>query len=299
MPGLWPALTLNANATSEQASAAHQIYVLQRLPHHLAPQKFPETLVFKMLLLWAAFVVLWQIAPRDPPWRRLAAIVLGAVVIAVVGWLLERSHRVLAAAVRVADALLLVPLDRCPAAAGRFSGHPALHCLAVRLEPARARGWLGVAGGIALLHVGGYAVDRPFPTRPRADKENKVTDYVAWRHVCNWARRNTPSDALFLTPRAPQSFRWYSGRGEVVNYKDLPQDAVSMLQWRDRMQAVHGAPRRTACRRANGSSPSRNARPSNCATWADNSMLPTCSPNRRRPSTCPACIATTSTPCMA
>ena len=112
----------------------------------------------------------------------------------------------------------------------------------MRLHPAAARGWLGVAAGIGLLHLAGFAVDRPFPTRPRADRENKVADYAAWRHVSAWAKSNTPSDALFITPRAPQSFRWYSSRGEVVNYKDLPQDAATMLQWRDRMEAVHGAP---------------------------------------------------------
>jgi hypothetical protein len=172
----------------------------------------------------------------------LAAFVLGAVTIAVAGWMLSvltgASTALYATLMRLYWFRLIDAMLPLGVALG------AVHYLnwQIRLEPSQARGGLGVAAGIALLHVAGYAVDRPFPTRPRADKENKVSDYVAWRHVCDWARRNTPTDALFLTPRAPQSFRWYSDRGEVVNYKDLPQDAVTMLAWRDRLQAVHGAP---------------------------------------------------------
>src|SRR5690606_8954428 len=78
-----------------------------------------------------------------------------------------------------------------------------------RLKPAAARGWLGVAAGIGALHLAGYAVERPLPVRPRADKESKVADYAAWRHVTAWVRDHTPPDALFLTPRPPQTFRWY------------------------------------------------------------------------------------------
>jgi hypothetical protein len=162
-------------------------------------------------------------------------------VIALVGWLLSLATEgtPLYAALmryywfRLIDAML--PLG---VALGTIHWIAALG----RVEPAAARGWLGLAIGVGLLHLGGYAIDRPFPTRPRSDRENKVPDYAAWRHVCHWIKRNTPPDALFLTPRAPQTFRWHSGRGEVVNWKDLPQDAATMLRWRERMQVVHGAP---------------------------------------------------------
>lgn len=242
LPGLWPALRLNADATSEHVAAANEIYVFQRLPHHLSPQTFADTLVLKSILLGVAFVLIWLIVPRDRPWRRLAAFVLGSVAIAVVGWLLSLAtawNSALYAALmrfywfRLIDAML--PLG---VALGAMHG---IHWL-IRLEPLRAQRWLGVAAGIGLLHVAGYAVDRPFPTRPRADTEKKVADYIAWRQMCDWVKQNTPPDALFLTPRAPQSFRWYADRGEVVNYKDLPQDAVTMLQWQSRLNALHGAP---------------------------------------------------------
>ncbi len=33
-----------------------------------------------------------------------------------------------------------------------------------------------------------------------------------WIQVCAWIRENTPPDALFLTPRAQQTFKWYAQR---------------------------------------------------------------------------------------
>lgn len=242
LPGLWPALRMNAAATTEQVRQADAIYVLERLSHHLAPQQFAAPLVLKMLLLWVVFLLLWRLGSRDEAWRRLSGFVLGAVGIAVFGWLLSvitASNAELYSALmryywfRLIDAVL--PL-------GVALG--AVHWIAAlaRLNPAAARGWLGTAAGIGLLHLAGYVVERPFPVRPRADRQDKVSDYTAWRHVCDWARKNTPPNALFLTPRTPQTFRWHSGRGEVVNWKDLPQDTNTMLEWRDRMQAVHGPP---------------------------------------------------------
>lgn len=241
LPGLWPAFRLNSEATAEQVQKANAIYVLERLPHHLVPQQFPAPLVFKMTLLWVAFVVLWRLAPREPGWRRLAGFVLGSVLIALVGWLLgvmTEGTPLYPSLMRYYWFRLIDAMLPLGVALGT------MHWIAgmSRIEPAASRGWLGVAIGIGLLHLGGYVMDRPFPTRPRSDRENKVPDYTAWRHVCNWVRRNSPRDALFLTPRAPQTFRWYSGRGEVVNWKDLPQDASTMLQWRERMRIVHGAP---------------------------------------------------------
>ena len=39
-------------------------------------------------------------------------------------------------------------------------------------------------------------------------------------------RPNTPPDAPFITPRLNVSFKWRTGRPEVVNRKDIPQDAA-------------------------------------------------------------------------
>ena len=53
---------------------------------------------------------------------------------------------------------------------------------------------------------------------------------------------STPHDALVLTPRQQQTFKWYAERAEVVNWKDLPQDAPRIVEWRTRMRELYPLP---------------------------------------------------------
>ena len=75
---------------------------------------------------------------------------------------------------------------------------------------------------------------------PRADGPGKVWDYHDWRAACHWIDEHTPRDALFLTPRSSQTFKWYANRGEVVTWKDIPQNAGQLVEWWRRMAEVHG-----------------------------------------------------------
>jgi hypothetical protein len=59
-----------------------------------------------------------------------------------------------------------------------------------------------------------------------------------WRAVCRWARESSAEEEVFLTPRHQQSFKWYAGRAEVVNWKDVPQDAASLREWYRRFRQV-------------------------------------------------------------
>ncbi|MFP6618862.1 MAG: DUF6798 domain-containing protein, partial [Pirellulaceae bacterium] len=58
--------------------------------------------------------------------------------------------------------------------------------------------------------------------------------YRDWVQVCIWIRRETPPAAVFLTPRRQQTFKWYAHRAEVVSWKDIPQDALGLIQWHER-----------------------------------------------------------------
>jgi hypothetical protein len=60
-----------------------------------------------------------------------------------------------------------------------------------------------------------------------------------WRRVCAWIESNTPADAIFLTPADQQTFKWYSGRAEVVSWKDAPQEATGVLEWSRRLNDVY------------------------------------------------------------
>jgi hypothetical protein len=60
--------------------------------------------------------------------------------------------------------------------------------------------------------------------------------YIDWLAACEWINENTPQDSLWLTPRYQQSFKWHAARAEVVNWKDVPQDNSSIIQWYQRIQ---------------------------------------------------------------
>jgi hypothetical protein len=86
-----------------------------------------------------------------------------------------------------------------------------------------------------LAHPGEHPI---FPRPPRSDR---LPDCPAWRAACDWVAQphNIPPGAVFLTPRMAQTFRWYAHRAEVANFKDIPQDAVSIVAWWRRLQDIH------------------------------------------------------------
>jgi hypothetical protein len=60
-----------------------------------------------------------------------------------------------------------------------------------------------------------------------------------WIDVCKFVRASAPEDAVLLTPRHQQTFKWYAHRAEVVNWKDTPQNAVALREWAKRFLEVY------------------------------------------------------------
>ncbi|MEM7456954.1 MAG: DUF6798 domain-containing protein, partial [Planctomycetota bacterium] len=101
---------------------------------------------------------------------------------------------------------------------------------------------------LILTATGMLIVERNEDPRPRADQRS-LPDYEGqprrtqetyenWLRVCDWVKQNTPEDAVFITPSDQQTFKWYAGRTEVACWKDIPQDAASILQWSNRLPDV-------------------------------------------------------------
>ena len=63
--------------------------------------------------------------------------------------------------------------------------------------------------------------------------------YADWQLACQWIRRETPKNALILTPRESCAFKWMAERAEYVCYKDCPQDAAGILEWNRRLWWLH------------------------------------------------------------
>ena len=249
LPGLVPSVMLTWGVEPELVGRANRIYVFGRLSHHLASAYFPAIYVCRFLLLAAVLLVLERITPPDGGRRRLRTFVVGAVLIAATGMavnFLVPFDEALAAGLlrfywfRLSD--VAVPL-----AVSLVGTRFVLHALAVR--PRLGKLALAVVLLVAGLHVGWYGLIRCVPHPPRgvrlasqaADRRAGLATYAAWRRACDWVGQpgNVPADARFITPVMSQTFKWYTGHSEVATWKDVPQDARSIVRWWGRLQDVY------------------------------------------------------------
>ncbi|HET6880361.1 MAG TPA: DUF6798 domain-containing protein, partial [Pirellulales bacterium] len=249
-PGVVPALALNWGVESQIVAEANDIYVFRRLPHHLVPNSFRWPFIVRylaMLLVWLALA--WK---EDQPLRvrhintftvaALAISLAGMVLSAVMTNDLEWKAAVLRYYwFRLAD--VITPASVALMAAANLAGgqSPKSKVQSPKFWW-RAGGWLTVCTALVVYGREDYAAWRLFQSVPRADKSDKVLSHEAWRDVCLWMAENTPRDALAITPRMAQSFTWYSGRGQVVSWKDLPQDAEDVVRWWQRLEDIYGMP---------------------------------------------------------
>jgi len=243
LPGLVPVWMLNWGADPRVVAEANQIYVFERLYHHLDPLSFPSQFVLRFGLLAVGWVLLCRLTPADGPRRMLRRMTLAALLLAGIGTacgLLALLDRATAAGLlkyywfRIPDAML--PL------AAAFE---AASLVALRRDTGRGFArwfWPAVFVGLALLHLADLASIRPIPQAPRADK---LPQYSHWRDLCDWIAQSEQiaPGATFLTPRQTHTFKWYTGRPEVANWKELPQDAAAIVEWYRRMKEIYAATR--------------------------------------------------------
>ncbi|HEY2826624.1 MAG TPA: DUF6798 domain-containing protein [Pirellulales bacterium] len=254
LPGLWFAARLNDGADWYTVAEASRIQVIERLPHHLFAPAFEAGYIPRHLLLWALFVLLCTAMPASPAERRLRVFVFATMGIAIVGLCLgglvslgpmtvQSGNIVVQAAVfllrfywlRLSD--ILVPIG---------VSILGLRYLVVLFATRRmCAQWICV-GLAALLLYDGYKQVRHIPpildaehfVTTRADRDDSLTDAEDWRGVCRWANEHTPPGTVFLTPTNCSTFKWYSGRDEVATWKDIPQDARSIVKWWKRLQDI-------------------------------------------------------------
>lgn len=239
LPAIIPSLALDWGADPQTRHQAHEIYVYHRLAHHLVITKFPMGFILRFQLLTVVFAALVFALGTNGGASRLAAWVGGSLAIATVGIVLGLLGEVDRA---WAATLLRYYWFRLADAAVPLGGALLFAQLVWRLWEIRSRlaGWLGPwAAVIVALHVASYPVDRAWTRPPRGDK---ALHHPEWGEACQWIAQSgaIPPDAVFLTPKESQTFKWRTGRGEVVTRKDVPQDARSIVAWWQRLQEIHG-----------------------------------------------------------
>jgi hypothetical protein len=245
LAGVVPAIALTWHQRREIVVEANQIYVFERLPHHLALLTLPyddvSLRIARHALLILALWVLTRFNRRcgtrfDSGLTSITWYAWGAVALAAIGFAIEITfwdRPVTAAALlryywfRTTD--VAVPM------AVAFQ---AVTLIAAGFELRKPWAVWGLAAAIAVAgwHVAVNTAERFINPVPPADAP--MHNYAAWVDACHWIAENTPPDARFLTPRRATTFKWRTGRAEVATRKDIPQDARSMVEWFHRLQNV-------------------------------------------------------------
>lgn len=236
--GVIPALALSAGADAATRAAAARIYVVERLHHHLLLRSFPEAMVARHLLAVLAWWLCQRSLAPTPARARLTTFTLAALGISLAGAvmsLLEPAAPDAAIGLlrfywfRLAD--VAVPLALAVSATALLEDDGACR-RAFGGRPAAIRATLVVLLAIDLV---AQSAHWPLPGRAAAARADSKVDAVAWRDICAWVTSNTPPEARFLTPRGAASFTWRTARPEVVAWKNSPQDAASLVEWRRRI----------------------------------------------------------------
>lgn len=269
LPGILPAIELNWTAEPQIVAEANDIYVLRRLPHHLVPQSFRWPFLVRFALMLVIWLWVMRLPADNTALRRLRSLVTGSLAITLAGFLLSlltANYPETAAAIlryywfRLSDVMVPVGIAmHAVGPKGRRKNNFLLHSFSLRERrgegktnagscfssgpnPRSTLVWFPICLALVIYARGDYAGLKLFAGEPRADKLGKVLSHDDWRDACRWMADSTPPDALAITPRMAQSFTWYSGRGQVVSWKDLPQDAEAVVRWWQRLVDIYGMP---------------------------------------------------------
>jgi len=238
-PVVWQSLALTRGVDATAIATANDICVFRRIPHHLFFYSMNVGFRWRFAALVAIWAALAWLTPTTPGAKRLRVCVWASVGLAAIGvalstlalWQPEFAARWLRFYwFRLAD--VFVPLGIAITAV-QFAWQTA-----PRIRWGRALAPVALCV-IAAALLGSYVFTVQTTETPRADKATKTANLPDWRDVCLWVSEHTPADARFITHRPAQTFRWYAGRSEVATNKDMPQDARSLVEWWDRLEAIH------------------------------------------------------------
>ena len=250
--GALPPLLADFSADPAVKAMASKIYVQQRISHHLVFNAFTASRVAGFTFLLIVFAMVGsKLKSSDTKskssWQRLFGFAMGSLCISFGGLMLSGVSEQEPTWAQFGFGLLRFYWFRMADFAVPCVTSLGLIALLQLLwrNSLWGRG-VAIAVGIAIaLTIGRIDIDRHSDPRPRADQaalpnyadseDRTMGTYRNWLRVCDWIKNNTPADAQFITPDQQQTFKWYAQRAEVVNWKDVPQDAEAMVDWSQRV----------------------------------------------------------------
>jgi hypothetical protein len=248
-----PPLLANVGTPSETVATANYVQVHQRLSHHLLFQSFPAAHVGR----FAVLVVIWLFISRtvfiSRKFQRLAWFCNSSLIISLLGIVLSGMAQTPNSMSGFANSLLRFYWFRfsdfaIPLGIGLFGVR--LFEVLYRSPMRSQRIMASASAAMFLLACLSSVIMDNIDLRAAADKAvlptypdqpvRTLQTYENWRKACNWVRNNTRSDSVFLTPIEQQTFKWYAHRADFACWKDMPQDAASVVQWRRNVDIQRG-----------------------------------------------------------
>jgi hypothetical protein len=233
LPGLVPALALLAyGPTGRMGRLADEIQVFDRLKHHLDPLRFPAAAYVSYAALLVVWLLMRRWLERNAAERFFARFVLATLAIAagglMVGFTVRSAGMMKFYPFRLFDVFLPMAVSITAAAT--------LERLVCRLAERHGRMARAMGHAIACAALAWGLIAPGRIANPSGYKHPET--WPAFVEACEWIDRHAAHDALFLTPRSNAGFKWYARRAEFVTWKDCPQDAVGILEWKARLDWI-------------------------------------------------------------
>jgi hypothetical protein len=259
LPALLPGILLLRSGDPAIAREAARISVLFANPFHQDPAFFLNPLIgLKVVVMAASAILLWRALPADPI-RQLVPAFLGVLAAFFAAGLVARAIEAYGVLqyypFRVADGLfpLFFWLGAALLFARWYERRPQVLRLLLIPIVIGLSGWLIDQTRTTPKFRGASGfTDALLTTEPRLtafwirSQAAHWTDRLEGRQTAferleQWARLNTPADAVFITPPWETTWPIASERATWISFKILAP-GPSLLAWKQRFEALHGKP---------------------------------------------------------
>jgi len=236
LPGLIPALAVVGAENARLELFANQLQVADRLAHHLDPMRFSK----ESYRYWGMMIVLWLLLAAPMPrtaqrrwWKTYVWCTIAIALIGIaVGWGPRPVDQMASYAwrlkllkfyfFRLGDLFVPMALALCVTERGLDL------LLAPFATPQMKRVCLG---GLFAIILGSLLI--PFPdANPSRMNARQQAD---WQQVCQWIQSHSSPDDLVYATDTGWAIKWFAQRPEYVSFKDMPQDAASIVEWNRRL----------------------------------------------------------------